>query len=135
SRKPAAFRLDDPRVVIAPPPQDGAKPRAPRGAVRVMPEPEYADITVPAQAPVPVAPRRFAWGTVFWSALGGLVLLGLGLATVNLIQDLYARVAWLGAFGAALAALAALAFLVICCREVIGLARLSSLEKTRGRGA
>jgi putative membrane protein len=133
SRKPAAFRLDDPRVVIAPPPEDGAKPRALRGVVRVMPEPDSADITVPARAPVPVARRRFPWGTVFWSSLGGLVLLGLGLGVVNLIQDLYTRVEWLGAFGAALAALAALAFLVICCREVIGLVRLASIEKLRER--
>lgn len=132
-RKPAAFRLDDPRVVIAPPPEDGAKPRALRGVVRVMPEPESADITVPSQAPVPITRRRFPWGTVFWSSLGGLVLLGLGLATANLIQDLYARVEWLGAFGAALAALAVLAFLVICCREVLGLVRLASLEKLRAR--
>jgi putative membrane protein len=132
-RKPAAFRLDDPHVVIAPPPEDGAKPRALRGVVRVMPEPEGADITVPQQAPVPAAPRRFPWGTVFWSALGGLVLLGLGLGTANLIQDLYARVQWLGALGAALAGLAVLAFLVICCREVLGLVRLASLEKLRER--
>jgi putative membrane protein len=132
-RKPAAFRLDDPRVVVAPPPEDGAKPRALRGVVRVMPEPESADITVPSQAPVPVTRQRFPWSTVFWSALGGLVLLGLGLSTANLIQDLYARVEWLGAFGAALAALAVLAFLVICCREVLGLVRLASLEKLRAR--
>jgi putative membrane protein len=132
-RKPAAFRLDDPHVVIAPPPEDGAKPRALRGVVRVMPEPDRADITVPQQAPVPAARRGFPWGTVFWSALGGLVLLGLGLSTVNLIRDLYARVQWLGAFGAALAGLAALAFLVICCREVLGLVRLASLEKLRAR--
>jgi putative membrane protein len=133
SRKPAAFRLDDPRVVIAPPPEDGAKPRALRGVVRVMPEPDSADITVPARAPVTVTRRRFPWGTVFWSSLGGLILLGLGLATANLIQDLYARVEWLGAFGAVLAGLAALAFLVICCREVFGLVRLASLEKLRAR--
>jgi putative membrane protein len=133
SRKPAAFRLDDPRVVIAPPPEEGAKPRALRGVVRVMPESDSADITVPTQAPVALAPRRFPWGSVFWSALGGLVLLGLGLATVNLIQDLYARTQWLGALGAALAGLVALAFLVICWREVIGLVRLASLEKLRER--
>ena len=133
SRKPAAFRLDDPRVVIAPPPEDGAKPRALRGVVRVMPEPDQADITVPTWALAPVARRGFPWGAVFWSSLGGLVLLGLGLATANLIQDLYARVEWLGAFGAALAGLAALAFLVICCREVVGLVRLASLEKLRER--
>jgi putative membrane protein len=132
-RKPAAFRLDDPHVVLAPPPQEGPKPRAPRGVVRVMPEPEGADLTLPQQAPVPAARRRFPWGTVFWSALGGLVLLGLGLGAANLIQDLYARVQWLGALGAALAALAVLAFLVICCREVIGLVRLASLEKLRER--
>src|SRR5262249_33095871 len=96
-RKPAAFRLDDPRVMVAPAPEDGSKPRAGRGVVRVMPEPESADITVPAQAPAPAIRRRFPWGTVFWSALGGLVLLGLGLSITNLIQELYARVQWLGA--------------------------------------
>src|SRR5206468_1759800 len=73
------------------------------------------------------------WATVFWSALGGLVALGAGLAITALIEDLYARATWLGTFGAALAALAVLSLLVICIREAIGLSRLASIEKLRAR--
>ena len=35
------------------------------------------------RAAAPAAQRRFRWGTVFWSALGGLVALGAGLATTR----------------------------------------------------
>jgi len=127
TRKPAAFRLDDPQVVVA---KDEA--HAARGMVRVIPQPE--DFELPATVePAPVPKRRFRWGIVFWSALGGLVALGAGLATTALIEDLYARATWLGTFGAALAALAVLSFVVICIREAVGLARLASIEKLRAR--
>ena len=131
TRKPAAFRLDDPRVILADPPEDGVKVRAVRGAVRVTPEPDIPELPVPAAAPLPR--KRFSWGAVFWSALGGLVALGTGLATTALIEDLYARAAWLGQLGLALAALALLALLVICGKEVAGLFRLASIEKLRAR--
>ncbi len=128
TRRPAAFRLDDPHVIVAP---DEDKTRA-RGTVRVMPEPENYDLPVQVAPPLP-ARRRFPWGTVFWSALGGLVLLGAGLAMVALVEDLYARATWLGTLGAALAALAALSLLVICIKEIAGLLRLASIEKLRAR--
>jgi putative membrane protein len=131
TRKPAAFRLDDPRVILADPPEDGARVRAVRGAVRVTPEPDIPELPVPAAAPPPR--KRFSWGTVFWSALGGLVALGTGLATTALIEELFARAAWLGQLGLALAALALLALLVICGKEVAGLLRLASIEKLRAR--
>src|SRR4051812_46191159 len=99
SRKPMAFRLDDPHVVLA-----DEDTRATRGTVRVMPEPEQFELPVPVTAALPPR-RRFPWGAVFWSALGGLVALGAGLATTRLIEDLYARAQWLGTLGAALAAL------------------------------
>ena len=54
-RKPAAFRLDDPHVVVAPPPEEGAKTRAQRGAIRVTPEPEAFDLPVPAAPAEPPA--------------------------------------------------------------------------------
>ena len=127
TRRPAAFRLDDPHVIVAP---DDA--RAAKGTVRVLPEPENFDLPVPVAAPVP-AKRRFSWGTVFWSALGGLVALGAGLATVSLIEDLYERAAWLGTLGLTLAALAGLSLLVICIREIVALLRLASIEKLRAR--
>src|SRR3954453_23377543 len=84
TRKPAAFRLDDPQVVVAPNPETSVG----RGTVRIVPQPENFDLPVPVTPPLP-AKRRFPWGTVFWSALGGLVVLGAGLATTALIEDLY----------------------------------------------
>jgi putative membrane protein len=129
SRKPQAFRLDDPHVVLA---DDDT--RAMRGTVRVMPEPEHFDLPVPV-APALAPRRRFRWGAVFWSALGGLVTLGLGLATTRLIEDLYARAQWLGTVGAVLAAIALLALLVVCAREIAGLLRLASIEKLHARAA
>ena len=129
SRKPQAFRLDDPHVVLA-----GDDTRAMRGTVRVMPEPENFDSPVPVAPPLPPR-RRFRWGSVFWSALGGLVALGAGLATTRLIEDLYARAQWLGTVGAVLAAVALLALLIICAREIAGLFRLASIEKLHARAA
>ena len=129
SRKPQAFRLDDPHVVLA---DDDT--RAMRGTVRVMPEPEHFDLPVPVAPVLPVR-RKFRWGSVFWSALGGLVTLGAGLATARLIEDLYARAQWLGTVGAVLAAVALLALLIICAREIAGLFRLASIEKLHARAA
>jgi putative membrane protein len=128
TRRPAAFRLDDPHVIVA----EDDKTRVARGTVRVLPEPENFDLPVPIAPPLP-RKRRLGWGTVFWSALGGLVTLGAGLATTALIEDLYARATWLGTLGAVLAALAGLALLVICAKEIAGLLRLASIEKLRAR--
>jgi putative membrane protein len=127
TRKPMAFRLDDPHVVLA---DEGT--RATRGTVRVMPEPEQFDLPVPVTAPLPPR-KRFPWGTVFWSALGGLVALGAGLATTRLIEDLHARAEWLGMLATALAGLALLALIVVCAREIFALVRLASIEKLRAR--
>jgi len=129
SRKPTAFRLDDPRVVLA---DEDEKSRTPRGGVRLTPEPEAFDLPVPVPPP-PMPRKRFSWGGLFWSALGGLVALGTGLATTALIEDLYARAAWLGQLGIALAAIAMLALVVIIGREIAGLYRLASIEKLRAR--
>jgi putative membrane protein len=129
SRKPQAFRLDDPHVVLA---DDDT--RAVNGTVRVVPEPEHFDLPVPVAPAAPVS-CKFRWGTVFWSALGGLVALGTGLATTRLVEDLYARAQWLGTVGAVLAAIALLALLVVCAREIAGLFRLASIEKLHARAA
>lgn len=129
-RRPATFRLDDPEVVVSPVTDESLVRASPRAQVIVTPEPEIA----PQDAPVrPPRRRRFAWGTVFWSALGGLVSLGAGLAVTRLVEDLYARAPWLGAVGLALAALAALAILAVVVREVAGLARLRTVERIRAR--
>jgi len=122
-RKPAIFSVDDPRLIVAEP---EAAQRPPVDVIAVA-----SDENLPA---VIVAPKRkIPWGAMFWSALSGLVLLALGLAVTNLVEDLYARAPWLGAIGLALAFLAGLALLVVMLREIIGLARLATVESLRHR--
>jgi len=126
-RRPAAFRLDDPDVVVTPE-RDRAQAA---GAVRVVVEGEPSLPVLPE----PALPRRrgFPWGTLFWSATGGLFALGIGLAVTQLIEDLFGRNAELGYLGAALAAVAVLALLVIVSREAAALWRLAGIEKLRER--
>ena len=117
-RKPAIFSVDDPRLVIA-----GRRKRQ-RPNVETF-------VEAPADnLPAVMTPRkrRVPWGTLFWSALSGLVVMALGLAVTNLVEDLYARAPWLGAIGLALALLAGLALLVVVLREIVGLARLATVE-------
>jgi putative membrane protein len=129
NRKPAAFRLDDPHVIVAPAEDQRAQPG--RGTVLVTPEPDAAAL------PVPLEPRKrgrsLPWGSLFWSALGALVTLGLGLAVTKLIEDLFARSQALGTLALALAVLAAVALGVIVGREIVGLMRLNAVERIRER--
>ena len=110
SRKPGAFRLDDPNVVVAEP-QSAAlasAAEARRAAVVVTPMPEAASLPVPG--PWRRESRsRISLAAVFWAATGGLLALGLGLAAVGLVEDLFARAAWLGWLGSSLAGLALIA--------------------------
>jgi putative membrane protein len=130
SRKPATFRLDDAHVVVVDS-DDAGRPA--RGTVQITPELEPQ---LPATTDMPAVPRRgFGWGTLFWSAVAGLVLLGLGLGTVNLIEDLFARSESLGVLGIALTAAAALALGVITMRELTALVRLATIEKLHARAS
>jgi putative membrane protein len=122
-RKPAVFSLDDPRLTVA-------RPEELQSADEIAPEASEFD---PPAIPTPPRRKGFSWGALFWSALSGLVLMGLGLAVASLIEDLFARAPWLGVAGLALGALAGLALLVIILREVIGLLRLATVEQLRRR--
>ena len=127
SRKPRAFRLDDPDVVTATEP--GGPPR--HGAVVVMEEPMDA-IEAADGTPVPVRRRRRApWVGLLLSAVGGLIVLALGLGLERLIADLFQVAPWLGGFALFLAALAAVAFLGILIRELLGMARERHIERLR----
>jgi putative membrane protein len=129
-RKPAAFRLDDPDVIVTTPEQP---PMRGRGVV-VTPDPEPA-LPVPVEV-IPMPPkRRWRWGTLFWSACGGLVLLGLGVSVARLIQDLFSYSDGLGYLGAVLAALAVIALIIVIARETLGLLRLATVERLHARAA
>src|SRR5882757_2268444 len=125
-RRPATFKLDDPGVILLDPDEAG---RPARGTVQITPESDPALLPVPVDAPLVAARRGFRWGTLFWGAVGGLVLLGTGLGVVNLIEDLFFRSEGLGLLGLALALVAALALMVVTTREALGLARLGAIEK------
>src|ERR1700681_4495580 len=97
-RRPAPFKLDDPGVIVMDP-EDSSRPS--RGTVHVTPEADPALLPVPLEAPILPMRRGFRWGAVFWSAVGGLVVLGLGLSVVNLVEDLFARSEGFGLLGLA----------------------------------
>src|SRR5216683_1287564 len=131
-RRPATFRLGDPGVIVMDP-DDASRP--PRGTVHVTPEVDPALLPVSVEAPVLRAQRGFRWGALFWTAIGGLILLGLGLGVTGLIEDLFARSEGLGFLGLAFAFAATLAFAVVVTREALGLARLATIEKLHLRAA
>jgi len=129
-RRPTAFAANDPNVVLAEPDRD-------TDLLQTRMASEASEAAVPATLPDTATParRRWRWGTLFWSALGGLVTLALGLAVTQLIDDLFARSLALGWLGLALALLAALAFVAIAIREARGLLRLSTIEELRNDAA
>jgi putative membrane protein len=131
-RRPATFKLDDANVVVMDSEETG---RLARGTVRITPEADPAQLPVPVDAPLLPARRGFRWGTLFWSAAGGLVSLGIGLGIANLIEDLFARSQTFGYLGLALAGVAGLALAVVTGREVFGLMRLAAIEKLHLRAA
>ena len=122
-RRPAAFRVDDPRVVI-PEPQI-MMPEASDQAL-VAADSRVTDVIANRS-------RRWRWGTLFWSACSGLVLLALGITVTNFVEELFARTPALGAIGLGLAVIADVALFALVGREVFGLVRLGTIEKLRHR--
>jgi putative membrane protein len=117
TRKPRAFRLDDPTIA--------------GGSVVITEEPldaiEAADGTL---VPMP-ARRRAPWLGILLSALSGLLTLALGLAFEALIRDLFGIAPWLGWLALALAIVALVAFLALIGREVLGIWREQMIERLR----
>src|SRR5690349_645790 len=128
TRKPRAFRLDDPDVVTVPH-GDAEPPTLSRGAV-VTEEPLEA-IEAADGTPVPMSRRRAPWVGILLSALGGLLTLAIGLGLERLIADLFAAAPWLGWVALGLAAVALLAFLAIVAREAAGVFRERHIERLR----
>jgi putative membrane protein len=133
NRRPATFKLDDPHVTVID--ADDEPGRLARGTIRITPEADPALLPVPVEEPIVPLRRGFRWGALFWTALGGLVLLGTGLGVVNLVEDLFARSEGFGILGLAFAILASLALVVIVAREAFSLMRLAAIEKLHRRAA
>src|SRR3954469_9370804 len=133
NRRPATFKLDDPHVIVMDPEGDAGRPS--RGTVHIRPEADPALLPVPLEEPAVPPGRGFRWGTLLWTALGGLVVLGTGLGVVNLVEDLFARSEGFGFLGLGFAILAALALIVIVAREAFSLARVAAIEKLHRRAA
>lgn len=119
--KPEVFRLDAEAVEIAPP-SDAPVPS------RTVPEPAEALAAPPPQ------PASW-WARLFWTGLGGLVTLALGLAVSALIDDLFTRAAWLGWVGVAALALFLVGGLALAIRELVALRSLARLDDLRDRAA
>lgn len=109
-RRPKAVRLDaaDADVVLAP--------------ERIEPEEPLHTVSLP---------RRGRWGTIFFTALGGLITLALGLWVSQLVEELFARTEVLGWLGVALLILLLVAVIVILGRELAALRRLGRVDRLR----
>lgn len=133
ARKPATFKLDDPSVIVRDPDDEMVRPA--RGTIQITPESDPSQFPVTLEMPLAPVRRGFRWGALFWSALGGLVVLGAGVSAIRLIDDLFALNPGLGILGLVLAVATLIAVVAITGREVLGLSRLASIERLHARAA
>lgn len=121
-RKPQAFLLD-------------AKPGARKPDVEFVTGPvEHPLVLVPSTRPLG-GRKRFRWLALLLSALSALVAMWAGLAVTQLIEAFFARSQWLGWIALGLAGVAGLAALAVVFREILGLARLNSIEALQDKTA
>ena len=119
TRRPGAFRLDDPAVEAME-----------EEALEAL-EPEAADAHQAVETIAHPARRGIRWGALALSAGGAIVALAIGVAFDALMRDLFARAEWLGWLGLALVALFLFALLALVGRELAGLFRLKRLARLR----
>ena len=123
--RPRAFRLDevrpeDPRLAIEPQPD--------AFEIETAIAPEEAAIAA-AQKRGVMARRGLSWGGLFWSALGALMSLAVGVWIQGLIEGFFARSAALGWIGVGLLALVGVALLALLGRELLGLMRQRQIAR------
>jgi putative membrane protein len=128
TRRPAAFAVNHPNVVVAEADLEGAE---------IITQTQEQEIAAIPTAKTGATSSRFvsSWAVVFWSSFGGLIALGIGLLIAQLVQALYARSPVLGWLGITLAALAGLALGVVLIREIRALVQLSAIDELRARAA
>lgn len=130
-RRPRAFDADDPSLDVAPDVPLEPDPVAPRATAEAAEE--SATSTEPDAATVarPVASetrRGIGWVSIFFSAIGGLALLGIGAWFARLASAALARDDLIGWTAYGLAIVAGVAATVITIRELWGLSRLGRLS-------
>lgn len=139
STRPRAFRLDTPGTVTVAADAPEAERTRQAGSAReaasvlVTEEPDDAILSADGVPVAPAAPRRAPWGTLFASAVAGLVSLGIGLGIERLVADLFAVAPSLGWVAAGLAALAVLSLVAVVAREIRGVLRERRIESLRTR--
>jgi putative membrane protein len=122
-RGPRIFRPDDSRLLQ---PDDSIEGSADEAVGDKAAEPAQSSATLRL-----MRLRRIGWGTIFFSALGGLVSLAISIWVTNFVTDLFARSGWLGYLALALAMIAALAAFIIILRELLGFLRLGRIASIR----
>src|SRR5262249_18732297 len=132
-RPPAVFRLDQDHLIVDSALKSGLS--SSEGRAQIKPEPEFEALAITVDDSARSSRRGVRWAMLFWCALGGLMLLAIGVAVSGLITDLFARNQELGWLGLAFAILAMVSLLVIAARETTGLMRLATVEKLRQRAA
>jgi putative membrane protein len=128
-RRPRAFRLDEGDVAMREEP------------VEIEPQPDHYEAEAARAAPdaderaVEVAQRRgligrgLSWSGVFWSALGALASLAIGVWIDGLIEGFFARSAALGWIGVVLLALIGVCLVALLARELGGLFRQRGIAR------
>lgn len=125
SKAPRAVRLDAPV-------SDSAEAWQPRASgVAILPESEPIDAIEPAA--VPVARRRFLWGTLFVAGLSGFLTLLIGVWAERTIVSLMNQNPVLGYAALVCAGIALLALLVMLARVLRDILRERKVEALRAR--
>src|ERR1700745_2788510 len=86
-RPPAVFRLDHDHLTV-----DSAMKTGPSSERRaqIKPEPDFETLAITIDDSARSSRRGVRWAMLFWCALGGLMLLAMGVAVSGLITDLCA---------------------------------------------
>jgi putative membrane protein len=90
-RRPAAFRIGDARVTVTP-----AQETSALAGPAIRPASEQLPLPLPVSDRAAPPRGKARWGTLFWCAAGGLLLLAIALGLADLVQSLFARNAALG---------------------------------------
>jgi putative membrane protein len=131
-RRPAVFRLDQDDLIVGSAIKTAGPSERP---TQLKAESEFEALAITVDDSARSSRGGVRWAMLFWCALGGLMVLAVGVAVTDLITNLLARNQELGWVGLALAVLALVSLLVIAVRETIGLVRLATVERIRQRAS